>query len=135
MMRKNIWTLSLATMMILSLAVGCGRNGDTKTTAEGTMTVQTEPHGDEHVTEMETSAAQLPAEGKMAVNFEGRVTAIVDHTVTLDNGKTILIDDHTSISAPDGSAAEIAVGNYIQGYAENPDDNQIQALSILITAL
>ena len=134
-MRKNIWTLSLTTMMILSLAVGCGRNGATETTTEGTMTVQTEPHGNENVTEMETSTAQPPAEGKMAVNFEGRVTAVVDHTVTLDNGKTIIIDDDTNINAPDGSAAEIAVGNYIQGYAENPDDAEIHALSILITTL
>lgn len=73
--------------------------------------------------------------GKMVVNFEGRVTAVKDDIVTLEDGKTVCIGDSTCVSAPDGNSVEIAINDYIQGYAENPEDSEINALSILVTAL
>ena len=72
--------------------------------------------------------------GKLAVNFEGRVSSVENGKVTLEDGTVVLTDD-AEISAPDGSAAEIAVGDYIQGYAEDPDAAELGASSILITAL
>ena len=54
------------------------------------------------------------------MNFEGRVTSVENGKVTLEDG-TIVCTDDAEISAPDGSAVEIAVGNYIQGHAEGPD--------------
>ena len=33
------------------------------------------------------------------------------------------------------TAADIAAGDYIQGYADNPEDSELNARSILITAL
>lgn len=73
--------------------------------------------------------------GKMSVNFEGRVTAVEDNQVTLDNGKTVLISDTTSVVAYDSSATTIAVGDYIQGYATDPDSDALEALNILVTVL
>lgn len=73
--------------------------------------------------------------GKMSVNFEGRVTAVEDNQVTLDNGKTVLISDTTSVVAYDGSATTVAVGDYIQGYATDPDSDTLEALNILVTVL
>ena len=74
------------------------------------------------------------AGGKLTVNFEGRITAVEDGKALLEDG-TVVLTDSAEISAPDGSAAEIAVGDYIQGYAENPDAAELNASSILITAL
>lgn len=74
-------------------------------------------------------------DGKLAVNFEGRVTAVGDGRVELDDGRAVLIGEHTAVLSPDGSAAQIAVGDYLQGCAENPDGSELNAQSILITVL
>lgn len=73
--------------------------------------------------------------GKMAVNFEGRVTGAEQGRITLDNGKTVRITEDTTVALPDGSPGEIAVGDYIQGYAENAEGSEIDAEYILITPL
>ncbi len=73
--------------------------------------------------------------GKMSVNFEGRVTAVEDNQVTLDSGKIVLISDTTSVAAYDGSTTTVAVGDYIQGYATDPDSDTLEALNILVTVL
>ena len=70
----------------------------------------------------------------MAVNFEGRVVTIEEGRVMLEDG-TVVLTDGTDISAPDGSTAEIAVGDYIQGYVEDPEAAELNAASILITVL
>ena len=72
--------------------------------------------------------------GKLAVNFEGRVAAVEDGKVTLEDGRAVLTGG-ANVFAPDGSAAGIAVGDYIQGYAEDPEGNELAAQSILVTAL
>lgn len=73
--------------------------------------------------------------GKLSVNFEGRVTAVEDGNVTLDSGKTVRVGEQTSVKGFDGSAAEIAVGNYIQGYAADPNAGELEAVTILVTIL
>ena len=73
--------------------------------------------------------------GKLSVNFEGRVTAVEDGSVTLDSGKTVRVGEQTSIQGFDGAAAEIAVGDYIQGYAADPAAGELEALRILVTIL
>lgn len=73
--------------------------------------------------------------GKRMINFEGRVTQVEDGRVTLDNGKVVRIGEDTAVTAPDGNAAEIAEGNYIQGYAENAESSEIDASYILVTTL
>lgn len=72
--------------------------------------------------------------GKLVVNFEGRVAAIKGNKVTLEDGTAILIDG-ANISASDGNSAEIAVGDYIQGYAEDPNAAELNATAILITVM
>lgn len=73
--------------------------------------------------------------GKRVINFEGRVVKAEQDSVTLDNGKTVRITENTAVTAPDGSSAEVAVGDYIQGYAENAESSEIDAKYILITIL
>lgn len=73
--------------------------------------------------------------GKLVVNFEGRVSEAEQGMITLENGKIVKITEDTNIFLPDGSAGQIAVGDYIQGYAENPESDEIKAMSILITPL
>ena len=90
---------------------------------------------DEKVTAENIWTNTVPTGGKMAVNFEGRVSAAEDGRVTLEDGRTVLISGSTSVAAPDGTAADIAAGDYIQGYADNPEDSELNARSILITAL
>lgn len=72
--------------------------------------------------------------GKLAVNFEGRVTAVEDGRAALEDGRVVLTGG-ANVFAPDGSPAQVTAGDYIQGYAENPEGSEIAALSILITAL
>ena len=124
-MKKNMYALMLTVMFSVSLIAGCSnRNVDAAgATTEPEMTVGTIAHDD------------VPAGGKIMVNFEGRVTTINDGQATLDSGKTVIIDKETSVKAPDGSDTSVAVDDYIQGYAETPDDDTIHALSILVTAL
>ena len=129
-MKKKIFAMSLAAVLALSLLVGCTGKQQNDT-----------PSSNSSNTEVTTSAGEYtggPAWGKpvskMAVNFEGRVAAVEEDKVTLENG-TIVLTDGTEISAPDGSAAEIAVGDYIQGYAEDLNAAELNATSILITVL
>lgn len=59
-MRKTGKKAALVLLALLTAAQlnGCGGKETTETTAEGTVSVQTEPHGDENVSEMETSASE-----------------------------------------------------------------------------
>lgn len=71
---------------------------------------------------------------KLAVNFEGRVVSVENGKIALEDGRVVLTDG-ADIFTPDGSPAEIAAGDYIQGYAEDPDAAELNASSILITVL
>ena len=120
-MKKNILALGLTCVLALSLLAGCtGNKQDDAADA---------PTGE--YTGGPTWGKPAP---KMAVNFEGRVASIEDGKVTLEDGTVVLTDD-AAISAPDGNAAEITVGDYIQGYAEDSDAAERNATAILITAL
>lgn len=129
-MKKKIFALSLAAVMALSLLTGCGKTQQ-EDAAGGNSSGTT-------VTTPEGNYAGGPGwgkpAGKIAVNFEGRVASVEDGRVTLEDGRVVLTDG-AAISAPDGSAAEIAVGDYIQGYAEDPDAAELKASSILVTVL
>ena len=59
-MRKTRRKAALVLLALLTAAQlnGCGGKETTETTAEGTVSVQTEPHGDENASEMETSASE-----------------------------------------------------------------------------
>ena len=129
-MKKNIMVLGMTAVLALSLMTGCtGKQQDDDSKNNSTGTTVTAPAGD--YTGGPTWGK--PA-SKMAVNFEGRVASVEDGKVTLEDGTIVLTDD-AEISAPDGNAAEIAVGDYIQGYAKDPDAAELDTTSILITAL
>ena len=119
-MKKNILALGMTAVLAISLMTGCtGTQKDDNTAPTG---------------EYIGGPAWGKPVSKIAVNLEGRVASVEDGKVTLEDGTVVLTDD-AEISAPDGSAVEIAVGDYIQGYAEDPDAAELNATSILITAL
>lgn len=82
-----------------------------------------------------TNEGRTGEDGKRVINFEGRVIKVEADSVTLDNGTIIQIAENTTVTSPDGSSAKITEGDYIQGYAENIEDREIDAKYILITAL
>lgn len=129
-MEKKIFAMSLAAVLALSLLVGCtGKQQNNDSNSNSSNTDVTTPAG-----EYTGGPAWGKPASKMAVNFEGRVAAVEEGRVTLEDG-TVVLTDGADISAPDGSAAEIAVGDYIQGYAEDPEAAELNAASILVTAL
>lgn len=131
-MKKNFLAFGLASVLALSLMTGCAenqRNDDSGSENNSSGTTITTPAGD--YTGGPTWGK--PA-SKMLVNFEGRVASVEDGKVTLEDG-TVVLTAGAKISAPNGSAAEITVGDYIQGYAEDPDAAELNASSILITIL
>ncbi len=129
-MKKKIFAMSLAAVLALSLLVGCtGKQQNNDSNSNSSNTDVTTPAG-----EYTGGPAWGKPASKMAVNFEGRVAAVEEGRVTLEDG-TVVLTDGADISAPDGSAAEIAVGDYIQGYAEDPEAAELNAVSILITVL
>ena len=129
-MTKKIFAMSLAAVLALSLLVGCtGKQQNNDSNSNSSNTDVTTPAG-----EYTGGPAWGKPASKMAVNFEGRVAAVEEGRVTLEDG-TVVLTDGADISAPDGSAAEIAVGDYIQGYAEDPEAAELNAVSILITVL
>ena len=75
-----------------------------------------------------------PTGGKMAVNFEGRVTQVANGRVTLEDGRIVLVTEVTEVTSADGDT-EIAAGDYIQGYSADPEAEEITAENILITVL
>lgn len=78
---------------------------------------------------------QPQAGGKLRINFEGRVTQADGVLLTLDSGKAVRMGKETVVEHFDGTPAEIAVGDYIQGYAADPDAAELEALRILVTIL
>lgn len=80
--------------------------------------------------------ANLPqSSGKLRINFEGQVAQVADDSVTLEDGTVVLVSEQTVVKSFDGSVAEIAVGDYIQGYAADPSAAELEALNILVTIL
>ena len=129
-MKKKIFAMSLAAVLALSLLVGCtGKQQDDTPSSNSSNTEVTTPAG-----EYTGGPTWGKPASKMAVNFEGRVVTVEEGRVTLEDG-TIVLTAGAEISAPDGSAAEISVGDYIQGYAEDPDAAELNAASILVTVL
>ena len=131
-MRKKMYAVIMAVVLAATGAAGCAGRENTETE---TVTVQTEPHGDTAILYPQEGASSDMEGGKIAVNFEGRVVNTEGNTVELENGKKILISDDTKITAPENGSTEIKKGDYIQGYAQDPEEEQIHAKVILITVL
>lgn len=75
--------------------------------------------------------------GKLVINFEGKVAAVEDDRITLDNGQTILISSDTVFSIASGVVENVIVseGYNIQGYTEDdPTTPEITASRIHIIA-
>lgn len=71
------------------------------------------------------------------INFEGKVAAVEDDRVTLENGQVILISDDTIYSIASGVVENmiLSVGYNIQGYTEdNPTASEVTASRIHVIA-
>ena len=68
-------------------------------------------------------------------NFEGKVAETTVDSAILDDGTIVKITDDTTVTMSDGNDGIIFPGNYIQGYAEDPESNEIVAEYIIITSL
>ena len=88
-------------------------------------------------TDNTTAGANTPATvtANQPTNFEGKVTETAVGSITLDNGRVVTLTDNTTVTMLDGSDGIIFPGNYIQGYAEDPESNEIVAKYIIITSL
>ena len=76
-------------------------------------------------------------EGKIQINFDGYISEITKDSYILEDGRVVLTENAT-IRKPDGSmieAEDAEAGAYIQGYAENPKENELKAAVILVTEL
>lgn len=75
--------------------------------------------------------------GKLVINFEGKVAAVEDDRITLDNEQVILITDDTVFSIASGIVenAILSVGYHIQGYTgDDPTASKVTASRIHIIA-
>lgn len=76
-------------------------------------------------------------EGKIQINFDGYISEITKDSYILEDGRVVLTENAT-IRKPDGSmieAEDAEAGAYIQGYAENPKENELKADVILVKEL
>lgn len=76
-------------------------------------------------------------EGKIQINFDGYISEITKDSYILEDGRVVLTENAT-IRKPDGSmieAEDAEAGAYIQGYAENPDGDELKADVILVKEL
>lgn len=124
---KTIISLGLASVLVLSAWLGRHAQPEQPGAVGQEPAVSTESPAN--------TGGTVQAGGKMRINFEGRVTGIEDDTVTLDTGKIVLTGEETIVVDPDGSPAEIALGDYIQGCAVDPDAAELEAVRILVSAL
>lgn len=124
---KTIISLGLASILVLSVWLGGHAQPEQPGAVGQEPAVSTESP--------ENTGGTVQAGGRMMINFEGRVTQVEDGRVTLDSGKTVLIGDNTIVVDQDGTAAEIAADDFIQGYAADPDAAELEAVRILVSAL
>lgn len=68
-------------------------------------------------------------------NFEGKVAETAVGSITLDDARVVKITDSTTVTTPSGDDSIIFPGNYIQGYADDAEGDEIVAEYIIITAL
>lgn len=76
-------------------------------------------------------------EGKIQINFDGYISEITKDSYILEDGRVVLTENAT-IRKPDGSmieAEDTEAGAYIQGYAENPEGDELKADVILVKEL
>ena len=76
-------------------------------------------------------------EGKIQINFDGYIYEITKDSYILEDGRVVLTENAT-IRKPDGSmieAEDAEAGAYIQGYAENPEGDELKADVILVKEL
>lgn len=74
---------------------------------------------------------------KLAINFEGRVSAVENDRITLESGQVILVSDDTVFSIASGVVENVILseGYSIQGYTEDdPAASEVTASRIHIIA-
>lgn len=78
-----------------------------------------------------------PGGGKLAINFEGKVSAVEGDRITLESGQVIAVSDDTVYSIASGVVENIILseGDEIQGCTkDDPADSEITASRIHVIA-
>ena len=139
-MRQILKVLLIISMLSVAI-IGCSKTetpiGSTNQETVGETITEAETESEaasETASEPVTSSA---LEGKIQINFDGYISEITKDSYILEDGRVVLTENAT-IRKPDGSmieAEEAEAGAFIQGYAENPEDNELIADVILVTEL
>lgn len=135
-MRKTLKVLLIISMISVGI-IGCSKTetpigsinqgivAETVTESEAVLETASEP------------VTSSVLEGKIQINFDGYISEITKDSYILEDGKVVLTENAT-IRKPDGSmieAEDAEAGAYIQGYAENPKENELKADVILVKEL
>ena len=143
-MRKTLKVLLIISMISVGI-IGCSKTetpivpinqgivAETVTESESESETESEAVL-ETASEPVTSSA---LEGKIQINFDGYISEITKDSYILEDRRVVLTENAT-IRKPDRSmieAEDAEAGAYIQGYAENPKENELKADVILVKEL
>ena len=147
-MRQILKILMLISMFSV-FVVGCSKTETpivpinqgivTETVTESESESETESETESEAV-LETASEPVTSsvlEGKIQINFDGYISEITKDSYILEDGRVVLTENAT-IRKPDGSmieAEDAEAGAYIQGYAENPKENELKADVILVKEL
>lgn len=143
-MRKTLKVLLIISMISVGI-IGCSKTEtaigsiNQGIVAETVTKSETESETESEAV-LETASEPVTSsalEGKIQINFDGYIYEITKDSYILEDGRVVLTENAT-IRKPDGSmieAEDAEAGAYIQGYAENPDGDELKADVILVKEL
>lgn len=139
-MRKTLKVLLIISMISVGI-IGCSKTETVIGSINQGIVAETVTESEtESEAVLETASEPVTSsalEGKIQINFDGYIYEITKDSYILEDGRVVLTENAT-IRKPDGSmieAEDAEAGAYIQGYAENPKENELKADVILVKEL
>lgn len=139
-MRKTLKVLLIISMISVGI-LGCSKTETPIGSINQGIVAETVTESEtESEAVLETASEPVTSsalEGKIQINFDGYIYEITKDSYILEDGRVVLTENAT-IRKPDGSmieAEDAEAGAYIQGYAENPKENELKADVILVKEL
>lgn len=139
-MRQILKVLLIISMLSVAI-VGCSKvEAPVEPTNQETVAEAVTKSESEAAAVLETASEPVTSsalEGNIQINFDGYISEITKDSYILEDGRVVLTENAT-IRKPDGSMIEVEdaeAGAYIQGYAENPEGDELKADVILVKEL
>lgn len=141
-MRKTLKVLLIISMISVGI-IGCSKTETPIVPINQGIVAETVKESEsetESEAVLETASEPVTSsalEGKIQINFDGYISEITKDSYILEDGRVVLTENAT-IRKPDGSmieAEDAEAGAYIQGYAENPEGDELKADVILVKEL